>query len=291
MRKWLVVLTCLSALLAAVPVRAQAAAHFSSVQVDIWPEYDRPALLVIDRLTLASGTVLPASLTLRVPTSAQVWAVAVADSSGALADAPYDSQVQGGWTVLTITSDSLRVQVEYYDNLDKVGSARHVAYHWAGDGAVDAFTVDVLLPPGASDPVLTPPIASSGLSGGLLDYRSGAFSLNAGQAFSLEVDYQKSTDSLSISGMSVQPAQPVAASSGLSFLTTNNLKIFIEVLAGLLIGAFVVWLFFLVLDRRRSAAPAAEAESAAYCSQCGRRAQPGDVFCRSCGTRLRKGAS
>jgi uncharacterized OB-fold protein len=28
-----------------------------------------------------------------------------------------------------------------------------------------------------------------------------------------------------------------------------------------------------------------------YCSQCGKRAQPGDVFCRTCGTRLKRAAT
>ena len=27
-----------------------------------------------------------------------------------------------------------------------------------------------------------------------------------------------------------------------------------------------------------------------HCHQCGKRAQPGDIFCRTCGTRLKKGS-
>jgi hypothetical protein len=39
---------------------------------------------------------------------------------------------------------------------------------------------------------------------------------------------------------------------------------------------------------KRHAKAEAEADSAFYCHQCGKRAQPGDTFCRTCGTRLRR---
>jgi hypothetical protein len=42
-------------------------------------------------------------------------------------------------------------------------------------------------------------------------------------------------------------------------------------------------------SRKRHERPREEKEAEViYCHECGKRAQPGDVFCRTCGTRLRK---
>jgi hypothetical protein len=78
-------------LLVPVSVQAQGKLHLSLVSVDIWPEYDRPAVLMIYHITLAPDTVLPASLSLRVPSGAEINAVAVVDATGNLINAPYDS--------------------------------------------------------------------------------------------------------------------------------------------------------------------------------------------------------
>jgi hypothetical protein len=277
--------------------RAQTVVHFSAVQVDIWPEYDRASVLVIDHLTLAGGTLLPASLTLKIPAQAEIWAVATVESNGSLVNASYSRQLQGDWTVLSIVADSLQVQVEYYDPLSKTGNDRQIAYEWAGDGAVDAFTLDFLPPPGAANLLLVPPILTSSSDGTLTIYRSTAFSLNDGQTFIQTADYQKSTDALTVSGMPVQAAQPVTESTLGRLMQSGVITTFIEVLVGLMAAGLLVWLSVWLVRRGRARVqlartaagePAKEAETAVYCSQCGKRAQAGDVFCRSCGTRLRK---
>jgi len=71
MRKFISILLLWFVLLIPVSVQAQSQLHLSLVNVDIWPEYDRAAVLTIDHITLAPDTVLPASLTLRVPLGAQ----------------------------------------------------------------------------------------------------------------------------------------------------------------------------------------------------------------------------
>jgi uncharacterized OB-fold protein len=297
-RKLFILAACLTALLTPALVRAQAGVHFSTVQVDIWPEYDRPSVLIIDHLTLAGGTALPASLTLRIPSQAEIWAVAAVDSTGALVNTSYSRQLQGDWTVLMIASDSLQVQVEYYETLDKTSNDRHISYKWAGDGAVDSFTIDFLPPPGASNLLLVPPTFTSSTNGNLADYRSAAISLKNGQTFTQTADYQKSTDALTVSGMPVQAAQPVTENTLGRLMQSGVIVTFVKALVGLLALGLLVWLIVrLVKDRHAAAHPVQaataaestrEAETAVYCSQCGKRAQTGDVFCRSCGMRLRK---
>jgi len=67
MRKLIMMLALLVLLLVPVPVQAQDDIHLSSVSVDIWPEYDQPAVLVIYHIVLSSDVVLPATLTLHIP--------------------------------------------------------------------------------------------------------------------------------------------------------------------------------------------------------------------------------
>src|SRR3990172_1671747 len=57
---------------AAAPPAGGAAANdvrLESMQVEIWPEYDRPAALVIMRGELAASVGLPAAVSLRIPAS------------------------------------------------------------------------------------------------------------------------------------------------------------------------------------------------------------------------------
>ena len=80
MRKLMLMVPLLVLLmLVAVPVQAQSVLHLSTLSVDIWPEYDQPAVLMIYHITLASDTALPASLTVRVPSGVEINAVAVGD--------------------------------------------------------------------------------------------------------------------------------------------------------------------------------------------------------------------
>lgn len=53
-----------------VPVRAQQGVTFESVQIDLWPEYDRPDMLVVYRFVLAADAQLPTELSLRIPAAA-----------------------------------------------------------------------------------------------------------------------------------------------------------------------------------------------------------------------------
>ncbi len=58
----LLILLCFS-----FPAQAQQAISFSSVVVDLWPEFDRPEMLVIYHLTLSPSVSLPADVTLQIP--------------------------------------------------------------------------------------------------------------------------------------------------------------------------------------------------------------------------------
>ncbi|HTX90898.1 MAG TPA: zinc ribbon domain-containing protein [Anaerolineales bacterium] len=298
MRRLMLVVLFLSIVFAPFSAGAQSSLHLKSASVDIWPEYDQPAVLVIYHLTLAEGTPLPAVLTIHVPSRAEVSAVAFQDNNGSLLNAQYDRTVQGSWATLAITTDSLLVQVEYYDALDKTGTQRHIVFEWTGDYSSDSFEVNFLEPTGAFDVNLNPgPQSSSQGQEGLINDHIVAGSLSAGQDYTLTIDYKRLTDTLGIAGLPVQPAStPVAASTG----QQSAVGVLPWVLGGLGILLIFAGVFGFVMWRRgskvkrvrrhRTAAAAAgdlQDEDLIYCQQCGKRAETGDIFCRTCGTRLR----
>jgi hypothetical protein len=298
MRKLFSVLVVLMALWGSFPAQAQSEIRLSSVSVEIWPEYDQPSVLVIYHISLSPETTLPATLALRLPAQAEVFAVAIADPASGLLLAPYDRTVQGSWATLTITANSQDVQVEYYEDLVKNGTARHVVYEWAGDYAVDAFTVTFQQPVSATDLVTDPALTNSSVGqDGFVYLRSTAQSLVAGQPFTLTADYQKATDTLSTTGLPVQPTQPLNASTPGRVTMSGVLPWVLAVIGGALIVVGIVGgLYFLKSGPRRSSAsrkrhaqPQKTSETGVvYCYQCGKRAQPGDGFCRTCGMRLKK---
>lgn len=298
MRKWFAVLAVLVALWVSFPAQAQSEVRLSSVSVEIWPEYDQPAVLVIYHIFLSPKTTLPATLNLRVPAQAEVFAVAIADPVSGLLNTPYDRTVQGSWATLTITANSHDVQVEYYEALVKNGTARHVIYEWADDYNVDVFVVALQQPVGATDMVTDPTLIKSSVSqDGFVYYRSIPQPLAAGQSFTLTADYQKTTDALSTTGLPVQPAQPLNASTPGRVTMSGVLPWVLAGIGGALIvvgivGGLYMWKNGMrrsSASRKRHAQPQQATETGAvYCYQCGKRAQPGDGFCRTCGMRLQK---
>jgi hypothetical protein len=298
MRRWFTGLALIIALVAAVPVQAQSGLRLSSVSVDVWPEYDQPAVLVIYRISMSPTTTLPVILNLRIPAQAEAYAVAISDPVNGLINAPYDRTVQGSWATLAITANARDVQVEYYDTLVKNGTARHIVYEWAGDYAVDSFTVDIQQPTGATNMVTNPVLPQSAVGqDGFVYYQSSPQPFSAGQTYTLTADYQKTTDSLSTTGLPVQPTQPLTAS------TTGRVTmsaVLPWILAGIgvvliilgIVGGYYMWKNGTrrpFSSRRRHTTPQPGNETVeVYCHQCGKRAQPGDVFCRTCGMRLQK---
>ncbi len=298
MRKWLTALAVVIALWAAFPAQAQSALTLSSVSVDIWPEYDQPAVLVIYHISMPTNTTFPLTLNLRIPAQAEAYAVAISDPVNGLLNAPYDRTVEGSWATLAITANAKDVQVEYYDTLVKNGTARHIVYEWAGDYAVASFAVDIQQPTGATNMVTNPVLPQSAVGqDGFVYYQSAAQSLSAGQTFTLTADYQKTTDTLSTTGLPVQPTQPLNASTPGRVTMSAVLPFVLAGVGGVLIilgivGGYYMWKngtrrTFATRKRHSQAAQERETD-VVYCHQCGKRAQRGDVFCRTCGMRLQK---
>ena len=281
---------------------AQDGVALSSLEVDLWPEYDSPEVLVIYRITLPPSVTLPAELTLHIPASSgEPNAVAVRDANGMLSNLNYERQVDGDQALVSFTATMPEVQFEYYDfGLVKQGANRTFEYRWPGDYAVDFLTIQAQQPLGASEMSLSP-AADSSQTGqdGLVYQNKRVGALVQGQTFTQRFSYKKDSDALSVENLQVKPIVPVAETPS----SENNLAAIVPWVLGFLGVALLVggglwyWQSGKREDtsqprrKRRTAATsqgaAAEPGAHIYCHQCGKRASAGDRFCRACGTKLR----
>jgi hypothetical protein len=298
MRKWLAFLFLSVALLLPVTAHAQQGISIARLNVQLWPEYDRPSMLAIYDFSLAEGSALPAQVTIRIPENADLNAVAHQEE-GSLVNVPYDTPVQeDGWLVIRFTVTDFSVyRVEYYAPLQKDGDSRSYLFEWAGDYPVEVMAIQVQQPLTGDSLETSPALPDQTEDEAHLIYHEGTFSsVPAGKRFTLSITYHKKDDLLSVSTMPIQPINE--PQNHQPFSIEKTLPWVLGIVGILLILGGVVYYFFSGKTRTRKPTSRprhtprpektddADAQ-AIYCHQCGARAQPGDKFCRVCGTRLR----
>jgi hypothetical protein len=288
-------------------VLAQEEPALPTVAVDLWPEFDRPSMLVIYHITLPAQVDLPFQMDLRIPSAAGTpHAVAVRQPDGSLVTVPYKQQAASNWTRIVFQATTPEVQLEYYDpSLIKEDNQRRYEYTWPGDYAVTDLNLEIQQPEGGSDLQVKPGMVTARQgSDGLTYYQMNVGSLSKGQQFAIMLSYHKESDDLSVSALSVEPSAPIDNSTtgraGMTSVLPTTAIVILGVLGLLLIVGGVVWYWQSGRERpkparegrgrRKPAAPVISEESDnshIYCHQCGKRAMPGDRFCRACGTPLR----
>ena len=295
-------------LLIAVPASAQSEVRLAVAQVQLWPEYDDPSMLVIYTLQLPDDQDLPVDISLRMPASAgEPLAVAVVEDSN-MVTRPYEYSVDGAWATLTVTVDVQLLRVEYYDPaLSQSDNPRSYTYAWPGDYAVDEFIVSVQEPVGASQMTVESEIFDFGdpiqQQDGLNYFGANLGIIGLGESFDVEIGYTKGGTNLTIESFEQTSAAP-----------TTNQTTQTQSLGGLpawawvVIGVGAAFIMVGVVDflrnskkpsrpssyrqkKQRSSSRSASASSTSgkkvFCHNCGQPAEPGDKFCRECGTELR----
>jgi hypothetical protein len=327
MRRWLIAILILLPLFIINPVQAQSSTQIDRLEVDLWPEYDRPDVLVIYRLTLASQTTLPARLSLRIPKGVDKPSnLAMKDVDGSLYNIDtYTITQNGDSQTINFSSPSLEVQLEYYDpGLKHDTPARSYEYTWSGDYTVNNLMFQVQQPIDSSNMQIMP-IMGSGQVGadGLTYYNIVVGQQMPGSQYSIQIKYTKTDDKLSFIPATVGAIDPITPMSAGRTSFMDVLPWMLGVLGILLISGGVFWYWQSgrsspIPERRRQdrlktapirAQPRSRSSKAAgssahasstgpassppstkqiYCHQCGKPAMNGDIFCRSCGTRLRR---
>ncbi len=291
----LFLLVTLTSLLLPRSIRAQNSTRLDTLEINLWPEYDRSSMLVMYIGGLPDNS-WPVSLTFHIPVTPTEIAVRTVD--GGLYKTPYTSTPQNGYYEVTFQATTQNFQIEYYDKLDFNGIARSYHYTWPGDYAVKNAAIVVQQPIDASHMQFVPDdkVSSTINSNNLVIYNHPFGPLTAGQTYAYSLSYQKPNNTLTADKLNVRIAGELPKSMWTRTLPWAFGFVALLVIAG---GVWFFWRSGLpeVGDkkrrRRKAAATMAVAEAASeddsgvYCHRCGRRAALNDVFCRSCGTKLR----
>jgi hypothetical protein len=202
---------------------------------------------------------------------------------------------KGEWQILTIAVDAVTTyHFEYYEPIRFNGRARQFSYLWPADYAVEAFNIKAQEPMDTVS-LTSEPVLEKTQENGANFYSLKPVNLAAGEQFTLNLQYEKSSDALTVPASPVQTAPIDETTSGRIPLNSYLPYILVGVGAVLIVGGLLY--YFLSgrergqKPRRRNRAPSdseSNTTSVAHCHQCGTRAKPSDRFCRVCGTRLRQ---
>lgn len=223
-------------------------------------------------------------------------AVATLSTDGNLLNADYAGPTtSGNWQIVSVkVSTQSTYHIEYYQPITKDGETRQYSYVWPGAYATDDFSMNVRVPVDTTT-ITTDPIMTSSQSSDGTSYLTKDFGpLSAGQQFTLNVNYIKTTDALSAQ-QTVKPSQPLGPDTQGRVMLSNYLPYALGVVGVVLIAGGLIYFWQSNRGRKSSdrkrhvKAEDKEATSDTYCHQCGARAHNNDRFCRVCGTKLRLG--
>lgn len=290
-------------------VAAQATVNqLAGLAVELWPDYDRPAMLVLLTGTLTADTTLPATLTIPIPAEAEIHAVASFNEAGALmSNVDYTIEDER----MTLITPSNRFRVEYYHPYVTDGNEYTYEFNWVSDQSIDGVTVVVQQPIAATDFRLTPAAASSSAERGdnLTYHTLPSRALGAGEPLSVQIAYTADAPVLSAPSQSQlgETAATAPATSTPAPASNGFDPVWLLVGAGVLAVATGAWYLGQRQGRaararkpqptrpaktkpandKSAASPPRPAGTARFCHNCGQRAQPADTFCRNCGTQLK----
>jgi hypothetical protein len=313
----------LTPLLAGVSV-AQSSAPLAALNIALWPEYDRPEVLVIYRGQVAEDVPLPAQVSFNLPAGVETLnAVAYVDQAqGNLLNLPDYQIIEGAeGKVLSFAAPSRQFQFEYYDDemLSRDGQARELSFSFTPSTQVANLSFEVQQPVATqgftSDP---PPSETQSRQDGLTYALYIIGPVSAGDSRSLQASYTRSSDQLSaetLAGISLpSPDEQTPVEVSGSGLKDNLGPILIAVGVLLLTGSLVYWFWSqrsVVVPEpaprhssarsrrptRRSKPGVSKSGSsptkeetekpAAYCHQCGTKFREGALFCHACGAERR----
>ena len=270
---------------------AQETPELASLNIALWPEFDRPEMLVIYHGTLAPDTALPATVEIRIPARVgQPTAVAFLSEAGEPLNQQYTTRVEGEALVVSFELTSPGFQLEYYDALPvSAEGEREYTFTYTADYAIADLSIEFQVPPTAEGLVVEPQAGTAQTGAdGLVYHRIDVGAVDAGETQSWTFRYTKDDDELTNpapSQVATQPAVPGGTDGGDG---NSAVVIFVVAFVALLgVGGAAFWL------GRSTRPPAREAPAGADRTRpqasSGRQAL-GSTFCYKCGAELRSDA-
>lgn len=262
--------------------------RLASLGIEIWPEYDRPAALVILKAALAEGVKLPAAVALRLPAaSGGPSAVAFsATADGKLLNLKHERAVAGDFVMLKFEIPERFFHVEFYEPIATNLPSRTYRYAWPGDLAAERVRVLVQEPASASAVSVEPNLDLSSIGADGLRYRAAELGAHeAGKPLPIVVRYTKLDTRTSANILKPKAGDLPFAAAPLPSATaaSGGLPGWALALAGIVMLSLVGGVSFLWWRRRES--PSAP-PVALPCVKCGAPQISGNRFCGKCGAKL-----
>lgn len=287
---------------------AQSATTIEEMEIDIWPDYDQPSVLLLLTGTLPATTPLPATVTLSIPANATLHAVArMPDPQTMIDDITYNLDTAN--QLLTLTTPDLSFRIEYYQPYTANNLDRTYTFSWQAPTAVNQFLVTVQQPASATGITLSVnPISVMQGDNTLLYHNLPALSLAANQSYNLDLSYTMSSPTLTTSvlrdqGVINDPAfVPTQETNANSSVSTENWVLLSLLALGIITVSGVTWWLNRKPQQMVKKVPATPTQhrpfpppqqttspnsGSIFCHHCGTPAASGDKFCRSCGTPLK----
>ena len=291
-------------------VQAQEQPTFANLEIALWPEFDRPDVLVIYRGQLDADVSLPAPIEISVPARVgQPTAVAYVDDAGQRFNQQYTTRVEGDQLIVAFELSTLAFQLEYYDALpaDTTGKRSYTFTHTA-DYDTAAMSLEFQEPPTAQGFVLVPPADTAIVGADGLNYhliQVGALANGDTQEWTFS--YVKDNTDLTAEGL-VQPDGAVPAATAPATIGGGDSTIWIFLVAFvalIAVGATGYWLGHRTQPASRAAQPAPRRQKrrgsgrgdevqrtpatsdARFCHRCGAELRSDSTFCHQCGTSVR----
>lgn len=265
------------------------------LQVDLWPDYDRAAVLVLLTGSLPEGTALPATVTLPLPEDADFNVVARIDASdGNMKD---DIEFTTGSEEISFTTPDLAFRIEYYLPYTADGLNRTFTFNWVGGLTVNQLQVSIQQPTAATS-LISEPTATSSITGrdGFTYHSLPTQPVPAGQPYAVRLNYTMSSAQLSVpqAGPLITDVQTTGFTSRVASESGPDWPIIIAAgVAGALAVALITWQIATsratrATTKQRKPRPVrVESSASRYCHICGQPLQAGDKFCRECGTAVK----
>ena len=293
-RTWFgVVLLC--ALWAPTASGQTAAETLDELQIDLWPEYDRPDVLVMYKFRRGAAGNPDALVPLPIPASVgEPHAVAWRDAKGALFVAEFTRVVEGSRAMVSMRLGSPEGQLEFYAPLEREGDRRAYRFQWPGGISVKALSIRIQRPLGARDLNVQPEPSREWQGEDGLAYALVELGPQEPESTpTVEVSYVKDSPTLSAGEAAPPPAATASPPAPSNDVSIPNWAVALGGLFVALAGGALLW------SSRRPSSRLAERENeseprkasrgtAIFCHHCGAKAELDHSFCMACGTKLVK---
>jgi len=210
--------------------------------VQVWPEYDAKAVLVLMTFSLPADVPLPATFKFAIPTGATIAGIGEIDPKGTFkynyADSYPPVQPGAGWDIVTIQVKDFRsLQIDYYYDPGLPAGAGKRSFPLLVQLPLDVSTLllHVQQPARATDFTVQPALQGSGASGDGFTYAVATFSdVKAGSTLGQLISYSKPDGGLSAGQTgSTQAGESAPTQLGTSTVTLAAILVIVVIIGGL----------------------------------------------------------